>query len=281
MSDNNIRRKEMTKDLSLTNKFGSGHRHNFIEKGNYLVCSCGKKKLNLHMVQEGIFEGKKSDGKKYTVRLDRHRYFFPNEWKAFIKTVSNKKHYLFFLTLLHTGARTMEALHLKPENFNIERGTVTFEVVKQRKAKKQFFAIGKTRTFFVSPKYIKEIKSYILKNKIDNKQYLFLNNSTLPTNYEQLTNLEKKKYYHKTQIAYAQMFKRKIRMAGIKDWKNFSLHNIRKTYGNWMRIYDIRTEEICFRLGNDFNTYLAHYGSAMIFTPQEKIQIMEILGDVK
>jgi integrase len=175
----------------------------------------------------------------------------------------------------------MEALHLKPKNFNVERGTVTFEVIKQRKAKRQFFAVGKSRTFFVSPKYIKAVKSYVLKKKIADNDYLFLDRSSLPDNYDALSNLEKKKFYQKTQINYSQMFKRHLKSIGMADWRKFSLHNIRKTYGNWMRIYDIRTEEICYRLGHDFQTYQTHYGSALIFTPQEKMQIMGILGEVK
>ena len=72
-----------------------------------------------------------------------------------------------------------------------------------------------------------------------------------------------------------------IKKTGIKDWKQFSLHNIRKTYGNWMRIYDIRPEELYYRMGHDAETFLAHYGSSLIFNSIEKMDIMKILGDVK
>jgi integrase len=277
MKDTNSPIETPKESLSLN----SNHRHNYLEQGNYLICSCGKKKLKLDAIENGILKGKKSNGIDYTVRSDRHRYFFPDEWQTFIGKFNNKQHYLLFLTLLHTGARIMEALHLKPNNFNIERGTVTFEVVKQRKAKRQFFAIGKTRTFFVSPKYIKEVKAYILKNNLKGNEYLFLDNPSLPANYDNLNNLEKKKYYQKKVVAYSQLFRNKVKTSGIKDWKSFSLHNIRKTYGNWMRIYDIKTDELCFRLGHDYNTYLIHYGSAMIFTPQERMKIMNILGEVR
>jgi integrase len=231
---------------------------------------------------ESIVIIKKSDGKNYSVRRDRHRYFFPDEWEKFIK-IDNSKHYLYFLTSLHTGGRSMEILHLKPKNFdfNKDRPTIEFEVIKQRKAKKNFYATGKTRRFFVSSDYIKEVKKYVTKYKIDSNDYIFLNKKDLPNNYDELSNLEKKKYYQKTEVAYNQLLKRRLKSSGITDWRSFSLHNIRKTYGNWMRIYDIKTEEICYRLGHDFETYLTHYGSPLIFTPQDKIKIMQIMGNVK
>jgi len=223
----------------------------------------------------------KKDGRKYSIRKDRHRYFFPAEWKQFINSIKDDEKYILFLTLLNTGARIMEALHLKAKNFDFERKTITFEVVKQRKAKKQFYSLGKSRTFFVSEEYLKQIKKYISQYKIDAEQYLFLDNSKLPADYDSLSHEEKKKYYYPLETKYNALLKRHLKKIGIADWKNFSLHNIRKTYGNWMRIYDIRTEELCYRLGHDLQTFMNHYGSAMIFTQPEKMEIMKILGKVK
>lgn len=232
--------------------------------------------------EEGIFIITKKDGSKYSVRADRRRYFFPKEWKEFIRNFDEEsKHYLFFLILLHSGARAMEALHLKPKNFDFERNTITLEVIKQRKAKKKFYATGKSRTFFISLNCLKEVKRYIKNNSIPYNAYLFLDNSILPENYDSLINKEKKKYYQKSEVAYLQMFKRKLKKAKIKDWKQFSLHNIRKTYGNWMRLYDIKMDEICYRMGHDMETFMLHYGSSLIFNPLEKQEIMKIFGDIR
>ena len=60
-----------------------------------------------------LYNIKRKNGRDYTVRKDRHRYFFPAEWNAFIKKVTNEKNRLFFITLLNTGARVMEALHFR------------------------------------------------------------------------------------------------------------------------------------------------------------------------
>ena len=258
------------------------HRHEYKQDGRYLICTCGKRILNLKQLEEdNLMIGQKIDGKSYTVRKDRHRYFFPQEWLDFIKNVKHKKHRFFFLTCLHTGGRIMEVLNLKYENIDVDRGTINFKVVKQRKAKKNFYASGKTRGFFVSSEFLKEFKSYTRGNKFKPSDYIFLDNETLPDNYSKLDNSEKKIYYGKRLVSYSHLFKRHLKNSGIKDWKNFSPHNIRKTYGMWMRTFKIEMAELCYRMGHDMDTYLAHYGSSLIFTDNETRMINKILGEVK
>ena len=240
-----------------------------------------KKHLTLEPSLEGLRVGIKSDGRKYSVRNDRRRYFFPDEWNNFIKEVTNKEHRFFFLTCLHTGGRIMEVLNLKYGDIDLERGTINFSIVKQRKAKKNFFATGKSRGFFVSSEFISEYKSFIRGRTIDSKDYIFLNNLKLPANYNDMNNDNRKKYYISKVVAYSNMFKRKLKKAGIKDWYNFSPHNIRKTYGMWMRTYNKDMGEICYRMGHDIDTYIAHYGSSLIFTDEERRKILKIMGDIK
>lgn len=259
------------------------HRHDYITEDNYLVCSvCKKKILNLKNTdKQGLLIGKKDDGKEYSVRTDRRRYFFPNEWELFINSINNKEHKFFFITLLHTGARIMEALNLKYENIDVERGTVNFEIVKQRKAKKNFYSTGKSRGFFVAENFIKEYKSFIRNRTINPKDYLFLDNSKLPADYNNLDNDARKKYYSSKVVAYSNLLKRKLKKIGIKDWYNFSPHNIRKTYGMWMRTFNKDFGDLCYRMGHDMDTYMAHYGSSLIFTEDERRKIQKIMGDVK
>jgi integrase len=239
-----------------------------------------KFKLELKLTDKpGIYSGTKRNGQKYSVRADRHRYFFPGEWERFISQFDNQKHKLLFLSLVHSGARIMEALHLKSKNFDFERETITFEVTKQRKAKKQFQAVAKSRTFFVSPIYLKAVKSYINKNNLQPEEYLFLDNEKLPANYNLLNNVEKKLYYRAEVTAYRSLFKRKLKRAKIEDYYNFSLHNIRKTYAAYMRIYNIRSDELCYRMGHDMQTFMAHYGSSLIFTTGERQIILRLFGE--
>lgn len=258
------------------------HKHDFKEKKNNYQCICGKKVLKLKQSKiEGIGIGIKSNGINYSIRKDRRRYFFPQEWEDFIKQVKNPKHKFFFYTCLHTGGRIMEVLNLRYENIDIERGTIKFEVVKQRKAKKNFYAVGKSRNFFIASNFLKEYKSFTRGKKINKKDYIFLDNSKLPKDYDSLSNVDKKIYYISKVVAYSQLLKRKLKNTEIKDYYNFSPHNIRKTYGMWMRTFNLELAELCYRMGHDMDTFLAHYGSSLIFQDSERRKIQKIMGEVK
>lgn len=240
-----------------------------------------KNTLSLIRISEHLKQGVRSDGKKYTVRDDRRRYFFPQEWKKFIDAINNKKHKFFFLTCVHTGGRIMEVLNLRHKDIDLERGTVVFEIVKQRKAKKDFYATGKSRGFFVASNFLKEYRSFTRGRVVNLEDYIFLNNSKLPENYSQLDNKERRKYYVSQIVSYSHILKRKLKAVGIKDYYNFSPHNLRKTYGMWMRTMNIEMAELTYRMGHDLNTFIAHYGSSLIFTQEERREIAKILGDVK
>jgi integrase len=271
--------KKENESLTLRDK---SHRHKYFEEGSYLVCSCGKKILKLeHTDKEGLLMGKKDNNSKYSVRTDRRRYFFPDEWNLFIKQFTNKEHKFFFLTCLNTGGRIMEVLNLRYRDIDEDRGTVNFSIVKQRKAKKNFYATGKNRGFFLGSEFLKEYKSFIRNRTINKEDYIFLDNKKLPANYNELDNKDRMKYYKSKVVSYSNILKRKLKLAGIKDYYNFSPHNIRKTYGMWMRTYNIDMGELCYRMGHDMDTFIAHYGSSLIFTEEERRKIRNIMGDVK
>jgi len=261
------------------------HRHNYEEKGNLLVCNiCGKEVLNLKIGEkEGLLIGKKKDGTNYTVRNDRRRYFFPDEWEKFIKVITDHTHKFFFITALHTGGRAMEILNLRYKDIKSDSNgnKVRFSIVKQRKAKKNFFATGKDREFFVASNFIKEYKSFTRGRTPNPNHFIFLNNLKLPADYNTYDNLKRKKYYQSKFVSYSGILKRKLKKAGIEDWYNFSLHNLRKTYGMWMRTFNLEQGELYYRLGHDQETYLAHYGSSSLFTDTHRIKIAKIFGEVK
>lgn len=215
----------------------------------------GKKGLTLTTLHEGLKTGIRKGGRKYSVRDDRSRFFYPNEWEIFMVQIKKEKQ-LLFETLIQTGARIEEALNIKPKDFDYDRNNLTLRVTKIKARKGE--RVGRARTLPVSSQYIRKVRAYINENKIQDDKILF------PI----------------TKQAAWQMMRRALKKAEIKDDWNFGLHNIRKTHGNWLKALEISAEEICLRLGHDFNTYLKHYGSPNIFDRKDKLLMIKILGDV-
>jgi len=211
-------------------------------------------RLSLEPVCEGLKIGVKSDGVKYSVRDDRSRFFFPNEWIAFMEKIKLEKK-LLFETAIQTGGRIEEILNLKPRDFDWERNNLTLRVTKIKARKGE--SIGKKRTLPVSSQFTRRVRGYINRNKIGDDSFLF------PVSKQSVW----------------QMLRRQLKGVVVDDW-NFGLHNIRKTHGNWLKALEVPAEEICTRLGHDFNTYLKHYGSPNIFDRADKQLMIKILGDV-
>jgi len=238
------------------------HSHIYEDKGDYFECLCGKRKLKLQKTKkEGLRIGIKSDGKTYLVRDHRQRYFFPNEWISFYKTLKKGQEQIFDFCI-QTGCRINEGIHIRPVDFDFERDTVRLWKTKTKAKLNE--RSGKPRTISLSPLFMKRVKKYIKNRKLDlqSSEYLFVGTN---------------KKHPITKQAISQLFKRKLKKARIKDSYNFSLHNIRKTHGNWLKVLGVPAEEICLRLGHDFNTYIKHYGSSSIFNNLDIIQINKIL----
>jgi len=224
-----------------------------------------KKSLTLTPVpnMEGLFVGIKKDGKPYSVRKDRHSYFFPDMWNKLMQ-VMNPNQKDFFDGLLISGARIDEWLHCRPKDFNWEQKTLNLYVTKVKAKKKQSKILGgQSRQFNMSSQYIRRIRSYIRRNNIKDEDYLF--------------KMTKQNAW--------QLLRRKLQKIEVKDHWQYSLHNIRKTTGMWFKTVqrrgrDLDSDEICMRLGHDHNTFLKHYGSPSIFTDNDRDKMIDILGDV-
>ncbi len=77
-----------------------------------------------------IKQGIKSNGVKYSVRTNRKRFFFPDEWKNFWDALETKKQRRTLDILINTGARIKEASHIRKRDIDFERGTLKIEVAK-------------------------------------------------------------------------------------------------------------------------------------------------------
>jgi integrase len=238
-------------------------KHEWIVQGNKNVCKkCGKSDLLLKDTNyDGLKIGIKSNGLKYSVRTNRHRYFFPNEWEDFI-TKCSENYKIIFETLLITGARIQEAMMIKKSHIKIDNRYLILYTTKV-KAKKQEKK-SKQREITLPKSYLRLLKTYI--NEMKDDDYIFLNNKKLiGLDINQIKKIAKKK-----SLDVYQAFKRILNKTKIEDKWNFSLHNIRKTTGMWLKTLNVKMEEICFRLGHDMNTYNEHYGSSDRFEARDK-----------
>ncbi len=190
------------------------------------------------------------------IHKDINRFFFPDEWKKFSKEIDKPKFQNRFLYELqfNTGARFDEVLHVKQNDFDFDRNNLRLWKTKTKAKKGE--KTGKPRTISLSSEFSKKIKKFCRdKNPND---YLF----------------------NISQAGYNQLLKRKLELLGIKDWTNFSSHNIRKTHGMYLKALGIDLAEICTRLGHDYDTYIKHYGSADVFSEKDMRAIRELLGDL-
>jgi len=187
---------------------------------------------------------------------DINRFFFPNEWKKFIKALDKPrfKNRMFYELQFNTGARFNEVLHLRPIDFDFERNNVRLWKTKTKAKKGE--KVGKPRTISLSSQFSRRMKKFCKDKKQD--EYLF----------------------KVSQAGYNQLLKSKINNLGIKDWTNFSSHTLRKTHGMYLKAMGIDIAEICTRLGHDYDTYINHYGSADIFSEKDMTGIRDLLGDL-
>ena len=206
--------------------------------------------------QSGLKIGKQSNGKKYSVRDNRDRFFYPNEWRKFYNYLKNDKQKITFDLLLGTGARVNEVQHIKVNDVDFERNTIILRVTKTKAKKGE--KNSRPRIIAISSQLSKKLKGHIRRNGLEGDVTLGL----------------------LSKPAIHLCLKATLQRAEIKDYYMFSTHNIRKTHGNWLKALGIDGMEICQRLGHDFNTFLHSYGSPDIFNSQDKVDMRNILGDL-
>lgn len=193
----------------------------------------------------------RKDGKKLTIRSNRDRFFFPDEWMRFYE-ILKKTQKLTFGFLINTGARINEARHVKVADIDFENKSITLRVTKSR----SFHSTGKKRIIPISSQFCKTLYEHILIKRLDNEDYLGIL-STPAAN-----------------IA----MKNALKRAGIQDWYMFSVHNIRKTLENWLMILDVSLVKLTLHFGHDITTARKHYLISQ--NPIKREAIREILGDL-
>jgi integrase len=197
----------------------------------------------------------RKNGNPYTNRSNRDRFFYPNEWMKFFDALK-KSQKLSFDMGINTGSRINELNHIKVGDIDFERNNIILRVtkIKAKKGEKN----PRPRTISISTQFSRRLKKYVNDNNLKNEDYLGL-----------LSN-----------PAAHICLKKTLKEVGIDDWYMFSIHNIRKTHGNWLKALGIDGAEICTRLGHDYNTFLKSYSSPDIFTFKDKQDMRLVLGDL-
>lgn len=196
-----------------------------------------------------------SNGKPYTVRSNRDRFFFPNEWIAFKKAI-RPEYFHIFEVLINTGSRINEARNIKPSDIDFVNRRLTLRVtkVKARKGEKN----PRPRIIPISTEFCKYLSKYIKQNKIAPDSFI-LTISTPGAN---------------------QLLKRGLIRASITDWKAFSIHNIRKTFEMWLLALGIDSLKVTAHVGHSMQVAAGSYISADVLSHDEKLLIRQILGDL-
>lgn len=217
--------------------------------------SNSKKLKNLIVIGETLMEGIRSDGKKYTIRTNRDRYFYPKEWMKFYDNLKNQQKPTFEF-LINTGARINEAKNVRVQDIDLNNRRIILRItkVKAKKGEKH----PRPRIIPISSQFTKYLKSYINKKKLNHDDYL---------------NFKSKPATH---IA----MKKALQKAGIVDWQMFSTHNIRKTFETWLMALGIDGLKITAHLGHSMAVAAGHYVSADVFSWEEKSSIKLIIGDL-
>lgn len=203
--------------------------------------------------KEDLLTGVRKNKRKYSVRTHRDRYFYPGEWMKFYDALLPQQK-LTFDILIQTGARINEAQHIKKEDIDFIRNTILLRVTKVKAKKGEKYP--RPRPIPISSQFTKRLKKSM--KELNNNEYIKMLSKSA------------------THIA----LKKTLQKIKIKDWYMFSIHNIRKTHGNWLKALGIKGDEISKRLGHDHNTFLESYVSSDIFNYKDKQDMRLILGDL-
>ena len=197
----------------------------------------------------------KKDGKLYTIRGNRDRFFFPDEWMKFIDNSKSRQKFTFN-SLINTGSRINEVRNVKVSDIDLDRKRIVLRVTKIKAKKKE--KSPRPRIIPISKQFSKYLRKHIRDNKLGNDDYLGIL-STPAANIG---------------------MKKALQNSKIKDWQMFSIHNIRKTFEVWLMALNVDGLTITAHVGHSMQTAAGHYVSPDVFSWEEKSKMREIIGDL-
>jgi integrase len=195
----------------------------------------------------------KTNGEAYSIRNNRHRYFFPDEWTSFYDALKPRQKITFHF-LINTGARINEVRMIQVSDVDFERNSIVLRWTKGRMGD----GSRKMRVLSVSTQFIKWIRGVI-------KEYDLKPEDHFPILSTPAGNI---------------CMKKTLQEIGIADWSMFSIHNVRKTLETWLISLDIDSLKIIKHFGHTMNVAAKFYVSADTFNYEDKQIIRQVIGDL-
>jgi integrase len=195
----------------------------------------------------------RANGIKYTIRQNRFRYFFPDEWQCFYDALSSRQKVTFHF-LINTGARINEVRNIKVQDIDFDRNSI---IIRWTKARNEDGS-RKMRVLSVSTQFIKWIRSII-------KEFDLKSEDNFPILSTSAANI---------------CMKKKLKQINIQDAIMFSVHNVRKTLETWLISLDIDSLKISKHFGHSVNVASKFYVSPDTFNFEDKKMIRNIIGEL-
>lgn len=195
----------------------------------------------------------RNNGLKYTIRQNRHRYFFPDEWMAFYDALSTKQKVTFNF-LINTGARINEVRNILVQDVDYDRNSI---IIRWTKARNEDGS-RKMRVLSVSQQFIKWIRATVKEHDLN------------PTDHFPIL----------TTPAANVAMKKTLKKIGIPDWIMFSVHNVRKTLETWLISLDVDSLKVSKHFGHSVMVASQFYVSPDTFNYEDKKSIRDIIGEL-
>jgi len=204
----------------------------------------------------------RKDGRKYYIKERMDSIFAPQEWLLFYHQLKGEKQKLTFNCLINTGARISEISNVKIKDINFEKEQILLRITKGRFSKKNSmvsnFCDRKPRKIPISSSFCGYLKKYIRIKKLSSEDFIGL--LSIPA-----ANIAMKKALIK---------------AKIKNYRDFSIHNIRKTLENWLMGIGVQDMKLLKHFGHNKNTAIKYYLFQQPLSKIEKDKISSVIGNL-
>jgi len=199
---------------------------------------------------------------KYYIKKDRKAFLYPKEWIEFFRRLNDRQQ-PYFKIVENTGGRINEIRHVTPNDIIERDGTykMIFRVTKVRAKKKE--TRPEIHTVLISKNCYDWLQRYIRTHKIK------VNEPIVQLSSVALNNAIKKNLIEMEEEGLLEKGKA----------LDISSHNMRKTHGNWLKAIHVDIGEIANRLHHDINTMLHHYVSPTLFNDNDRVLIINELGE--